>query len=69
MYWETRHDELATLIKEHRGAILATEDFQRSKDMVDFDRRAPDILSTLFDTVQRTFEELERFGFSSPTAG
>jgi hypothetical protein len=35
-----------------------------------FYRHVPDILATLFDTVQpRTFEELERYGFSDPPPG
>jgi internalin A len=66
-YWKTQHDELAALIKEHGAEILATEDFQRFKDMGTFYRHVPDILAALFDTVQpRSFQELERYGFDDP---
>ncbi len=69
VHWKKEHDGLAALIKEHGGEILATEDFQRFKDMGIFYRHVPDILATLFDTVQpRTFEELERYGFDDPPA-
>jgi internalin A len=62
-----QHEEIAALIREHGAEILATEDFQRFKDMGTFYRHVPDILATLFDTVQpRTFEELERDGFDDP---
>ena len=62
-----QHEEIAALIREHGAKILATEDFQRFKDMGTFYRHVPDILATLFDTVQpRTFEELERDGFDDP---
>jgi internalin A len=65
-YWKTQYDELVALIREHGAEILAT-DFQRFKDMGDFYRHVPDILATLFDTVQpRRFEGLERYGFDDP---
>jgi hypothetical protein len=51
------------------AAILATEDFQRFKDMATFQHQVPDILALLFDTVQRrSFVELERYGFDDPPA-
>jgi internalin A len=69
-WWKTQHDEIAALIKEHGAGILATEDFQRFKDMEMFCHHVPGILATLFDTVQpRSFEALEQYGFDdSPTA-
>jgi len=69
-WWKTQHDDIAALIREHGAEIVATEDFQRFKDMGDFYRHVPDILATLFDTVQpRSFEELERYGFDDPPPG
>jgi internalin A len=69
-FWKQEHDGIAALIREHGAEILATEDFVRFKHMGDFYRHVPDILATLFDTVQpRSFEELERYGFTGDPDG
>lgn len=71
-WWRREYEEIAALIKENDGHadILANADFQRFKAMGDFYRHVPDILATLFDTVQpRTFEELERYGFDDIPPG
>ena len=58
------------MIKEDGGEIVGTQDFQRFKLMADFYRHVPDILATMFDTVQpRSFEELVQYGFADTTAG
>jgi internalin A len=58
------HDEIAAMIKEDGGEIVGTQDFARFKLMGDFYRHVPDILATIFDTVQpRSFEELVQYGF------
>ena len=63
-HWKTQHDEIEALIKEHGGQIVGTQDFQRFKLMGDFYRHVPDILATMFDTVQpRSFEQLVQYGF------
>jgi internalin A len=65
VYWKTQHDEIEALIKEHGGAIVGTQDFERFKLMGAFYRDVPDILATMFDTVQpRSFEELVQYGFA-----
>ena len=58
------------MIKEDGGEIVGTQDFQRFKLMADFYRHVPDILATMFDTVQpRSFEELVQYGFADTTPG
>jgi internalin A len=58
---KTQHDKFAALIKKHGGDIVGTQDFERFKLMGAFYRDVPDILATVFDTVQpRNFEELLR---------
>ena len=68
--WKREHDEISDMIKEDGGEIVGTQDFQRFKLMADFYRHVPDILATMFDTVQpRSFEELVQYGFADTTAG
>jgi internalin A len=63
-YWKTQHDKFAALIKKHGGDIVGTQDFARFKLMGDFYRHVPEILATMFDTVQpHSFEELVQYGF------
>ncbi len=70
VFWKTQHDEIAAQIAKPGAEILSTPEFERFKDMGDFYRHVPDILATLFDTVQpRTFEELEQYGLSDPPPG
>ena len=65
VYWKTQHNEIEATIKEHGADVLGTHDFEAFKRMGEFYRSVPDILATLFTTVQpRTFEELERHGFA-----
>jgi internalin A len=62
--WKREHDEINAMIKEDGGAIVGTQDFARFKQMGDFYRHVPDILATMFDTVQpRSFEDLVQHGF------
>ncbi|HME24943.1 MAG TPA: leucine-rich repeat domain-containing protein [Acetobacteraceae bacterium] len=68
--WKTQHDEIAALIKEHGGEIVGSQDFERFKLMGDFYRNVPDILATMFDTVQpHNFEELVQHGFGAAPSG
>ena len=63
--WKREHDEIAAMIKEDGGEIVGTQDFARFKLMGDYYRHVPDILATMFDTVQpRSFEELVQYGFA-----
>lgn len=67
--WKREHDEIATMIKDDGGEIVGTQDFARFKLMGDFYRHVPDILATMFDTVQpRSFEELVQYGFADGTS-
>ena len=67
IYWKSQHDEIAAMIKQHGAEIVGDQDFERFRRMGDFYRHVPDILATMFDTVQpRSFEELERYGFDDP---
>jgi internalin A len=57
VYWKQEHDGIEATIKEHGAAVLGTHDFEAFKRMGEFYRSVPDILATLFNTVQpRTFE-------------
>jgi internalin A len=63
--WKTQHDEIEALIRQHGGQIVGTQDFERFKLMGAFYRNVPDVLATMFDTVQpRTFEQLVEDGFN-----
>ena len=65
VWWKTQHDEISAIIKEYGGEVVGTQDFAAFRRMAEFYRSVPDILATMFDTVQpRSFEELERFGFA-----
>jgi hypothetical protein len=67
---EARARDQVAMIKEDGGEIVGTQDFQRFKLMADFYRHVPDILATMFDTVQpRSFEELVQYGFADTTPG
>jgi internalin A len=64
VHWKTQHDEIDDLIRQHGAEIIGDQDFARFKLMGDFYRHVPDILATIFDTVQpRSFEELVQYGF------
>jgi hypothetical protein len=64
VHWKTQYDEIAALVKEHAADILDDQDFAQFKLMGDFYRHMPDVLATMFDTVQpRSFEELVQYGF------
>ena len=68
--WKREHDEIRDMIKEDGGEIVGTQDFQRFKLMGAFYSDVPDILATMFDTVQpRSFEELVQYGFADTTPG
>jgi internalin A len=68
--WKREHDEIRDMIKEDGGQIVGTQDFQRFKLMGAFYSDVPDILATMFDTVQpRSFEELLQYGFADTTPG
>ena len=55
---------VSAMIKEYGAEIVGTQDLAAFHRMAEFYRSVPDILATMFDTVQpRTFEALERFGF------
>jgi internalin A len=63
-HWKAQHEDIAALIKEHGAEIIGDQDFARFKLMGQFYRDVPDILFTMFDTVQpRSFEELVQYGF------
>jgi internalin A len=65
--WKREHDEIAAMIKDGGGEIVGTQDFARFKLMGDFYRHVPDILATMFDTVQpHSFEELLSYGIDDP---
>jgi internalin A len=65
LHWKREHDEIAVMIREDGGEIIGTQDFERFKLMGAFYRDVPDILATMFDTVQpRSFEQLLEYGFS-----
>jgi internalin A len=67
--WKREHDEIAGMIKEDGGEIVGTQDFARFKLMADFYRHVPDILATIFDTVQpHSFEQLVQHGFDQHPA-
>jgi internalin A len=69
-YWKREHDEIAAMIKEDGGEIVSTQDFAAFKLMGDFYRRVPEILATMFDTVQpQSFEDLLAYGFDDPPDG
>ncbi len=70
LHWKVQHDEMAAMIKEHGAEIVGDQDFAQFKLMGDFYRDVPDILATMFDTVQpRSFEELVQHGFADTTPG
>ena len=70
VHWKSQHDEVAEMIRKHGADILGDQDFARFKRMGQFYRDVPDILATMFDTVQpRSFEELVQYGFADTSAG
>lgn len=70
LYWKLQYDEIAALIRNHGGEIIGDQDFAHFKMMCDFYHRVPDILATIYDTVQpRNFEELMEYGLGGPPSG
>jgi internalin A len=64
VYWMKQYEEIEVLIKEHGGRVVGTQDFRQFRLMSDFYSHVPDILATMFDTIQpRSFEELVQCGF------
>jgi len=49
---ETQHGDIDAVIRQYGGVIVGTQDFERCKPMGAFHRDVPDILATMFDTVQ-----------------
>jgi hypothetical protein len=57
------------LVPASGGSIVGTHAFERFKLIGDFYRQVPDILATMFDTVQsRSFDELVQHGFADTDA-
>jgi phage terminase large subunit-like protein len=64
-YWKDKYDEIDSMTKESGAAILGADGMHDFSLMLRFYTQVADILRTFADTLQpRTFEELERYGFT-----
>jgi internalin A len=64
-YWKDKYNEIDSLIKQSDLAILGADGMKHAYLILRIYSQVADILRSLAYTLQpRTFEELERYGFS-----
>jgi internalin A len=68
IYWKKEHDNLESRAQQHGIVVLGEQGHRRLTQMRNLYSQISDILGTVADIVQpRTFEDLERYGFSERT--